>query len=201
MKYYLSLLLLSLSALALPVSVQAENIPSMNAVVLVYQNEQETGKHNYLFTISGDDTIYPCAANQCDMGKWNAASAVNMTIYVLPSGFNRVANMIDRLVLREYVKAAERTYVLNNLTVAGSSIGSGRAYQTVTLKEDGSYKVSAGNYVKPDVKEQRNTNKDMTDNKAGFSVQQVMAVIAGVALVLVVGIWLWRFYKSWRLRY
>ncbi|MFA5995351.1 MAG: hypothetical protein WCW27_03035 [Patescibacteria group bacterium] len=201
MKYYFLVLVFSVITLAWPASTWAENIPAMNAVVLLYQNEQETSKHNYLFTISGDDTIYPCAANQCDMAKWTAVTTVNMTIYVLPAGFNRVASMVDQLVLREYTQAAERTYQLNNFNIVGSSTGGGRAYQTVALQADGSYQISANNYVKPDVKEQRNTNKITTEDSASFSVQQVAALIGGVLLVLAVGVGLWRFYKYWRLRY
>lgn len=163
--------------------VQAENIPTTADVVLVYKTEIDTAKHNYLFTISEDTTIYPCANNRCNLGKWKNVETVIMTVYVLPEGFTSVSSIVNPEMLQSYLEKAEQTYVLKDITT-NPTVSTGRAYQTVTLQADGSYATETNNYVKPDVKDQRaaaNKNSPIDTAISKQKIALLVAIVGGVA--------------------
>lgn len=180
-------------------SVQAENIPTTADLVLTYITEAETTKHNYLFTIEGDNTIYTCLANRCGLGRWSDRAGINLTIYVLPEGFTAVSRVVDPAVLQLYLAKAEKTYVLNSI-VPSPATSNGRGYQTVVLRDDGSVEIETNTYVKPDVKEQRAAQKKTQTKEISTPAQQILVISAiGIAIVLL-GIWLWRHWRARRLR-
>lgn len=171
----------------LPGLVRAENIPTESDVVVIYQTDTETVKHQYLFTIAGDATIYPCIENRCNLSQWQGSAVVTMTVYVLPEGFTTVSNVVNPAVLQSYQSAAERTYVLTDIATQPAT-NSGRSYQTVTLQADGSYSTAANSYVKPDVKDQRAINSNKSLATPDNSKRYIGLIVAGTGVIAVLGI-------------
>ncbi len=139
--------------------------------------------------------MYTCVANRCNLGKWIEQPTVNLTVYVLPEGFDSVGGIINPDILKSYQAEAERSYVITNLPTNPETVN-GRSYQTVTLQANGTYTTETNVYIKPDVKEQRVDVKPTTSTAQSLTTGQVMAAaIAGLgAIVAIIGGW--RYYRA-----
>lgn len=177
----------------LPHFVLAAALPQPADVVLLYENEpaEAQSKYNYLFTVAGDTTIYPCAANRCSLEPFRDQAAVDLTIYKLPEGYPRVANVVDQATLAEYVAAAEHTYTIGEVfTNPTNTDPSGRTFQEVQLSADGSASLRA-------VTQKKNYDPTTAANsKSGWRRWLWPAAAVVISLGLLLGaLWLWRLWK------
>ncbi len=133
--------------LLIPHLLLAVALPQPSDVVLYYEtnNQADQNKYNYLYTVAGDAAIYPCAVNRCSMETVRSQPLVTITVYKLPEGYPRVANITDQKLLAEYLAAAERSYTIPDVPtqpVAAADAVTGRTFQEIQLYADGSFERS-----------------------------------------------------------
>lgn len=173
-----------------PGALHAEVIPESSDVVLLYdagENEpdlEQQSKHNYMFTVDGDSTIYPCEANYCSLSDLKDRGEVTMTIYKLPEGFPRASNVVDPAKLAEYRDSAEQQYSIEEIRTDLLPDDEGRPYQTINLSSDGTFELDNAVYNKPEL-----NNKSKSDADGFWQSRNVLAIIFGVvaAISIVVG--------------
>jgi hypothetical protein len=178
-----------LIALLLTHSVLAAAVPPVTDVVLIYEDAdlEAQGKDNYLFTVDGDSTIYPCAANRCSLADFVDRPTVALTVYKLPEGYPRVANVIDQATLAEYRAAAAVTYAIPNVATTPAGDGStSRTFQEIHLSADGNFSVDT-------VSQERNVllQAAIVTERSGTWLWYVVGGI-GAALAIGIGRWLWK---------
>ncbi len=129
-----------LFTLLFPFVVQAATLPQPSDVVLLHEGvtEEKQSDYNYIFTVDGDDTIYTCQANRCSLTLFRDQETVQVVIYELPEGYQRVANLVDQSVLQEYQANAAHQYQVEGLETALTATASTRSYHTLTIQADGS---------------------------------------------------------------
>lgn len=180
--------------LFLPTLGAAVALPQPSDVVLWYEDgdvEAQT-KYDYLFTVAGDDTIYPCAANRCSLEPFLEQGTVDLTIYKLPEGYPRVANIVDQDTLVEYRNAAEQTYKIAGVSTMPTNTdeeadSTGRTFQEIHLKADGSFESST-------VTQERNSQLITDEATTTGWPRWLWPVVGLIGLVGVVGVgvWLWK---------
>ncbi|MBI4407474.1 MAG: hypothetical protein HY565_03165 [Candidatus Kerfeldbacteria bacterium] len=123
-----------------PLLAQAATLPQPSDVVLLHEGVAEDAQsdYNYIFTVDGDDTIYTCQANRCSLIPFRDQALVNIVVYELPDGYQRVANLVDQSVLQEYQANAAHQYRVEGLETALTATASTRSYHTLTIQADGS---------------------------------------------------------------
>lgn len=171
-------------------SVLAVAVAQPSDVVLAYESADIEGqsKENYLFTVEGDVTLYPCEANRCSLAEFTDQSYVNLTIYKLPEGYPRVATVVDQSTLQEYAAAAAITYTVPNVATTLSADGSDtRTYQTLQLKADGSYELDT-------VSQERNASLQANVATESSWKGYIWYVILGLVVIGLGGggVWLWK---------
>lgn len=179
---------LMIASLALPVASQAAAIPTASDLVLHYDQDdaEAQSKHNYLFTVAGDDTIYACETDHCNMSQFKSRGNLTLTIYQLPDGFPRPQTVPNQSTLRNYVAQAQHEYTLSDIPTNLVNTDKGLPYQLVQLYADGSSELKTQYYTTP------------TDNvnAAGFTIPGWLWWGLGIAVVVAGGAGLvW-----WRLR-
>lgn len=174
-------------------AVFAATIPESTDVVMVYDDAdaEQQGRYDFMYTVEGDTTIYPCEANYCSVAQFKNSGTVTMTVYKLPEGFPRVSTIKDLAKLQEYKQLAEHTYVIEDVQTDLLPDQDGRPYQTVYLSSDGSVKAESNVYNKPEI------NPNSSDTVTGFwSARNIIAMVIGVLAIaaLIVGGWYLRSY-------
>lgn len=177
-------------ALVFAQSVLAAAVAQPSDIVLIYESTDSAaqGKENYLFTVAGDNTIYPCDANRCSLAEFTDQATINLTIYKLPEGYPRVATVVDQVTLQEYVASAVTTYTVPNVSTTPPGDGStGRTFQELQLKADGSFELDV-------VSQERNTllQEDVVETKPRS--KYIWALVIGVIVLGTAGagFWLWK---------
>lgn len=175
-----------LFALLFPVVVQAATLPQPSDVVLLHDGvtEGKQSDYNYIFTVDGDDTIYTCQANRCSLASFRDQASVNIIVYELPEGYQRVANLVDQSVLQEYRTNAVQQYRVEGLETALAATASTRSYHTLTIMADGTVARDA-------VSQERNPAE--VSAAAGSSYAWIWWLVGGGVVVgLGAGIVLWK---------
>lgn len=173
------------------VASSAATIPESSDVVLIYDNAdtEQQGRYNFMFTVDGDMTIYPCEANYCSVVQFQDRGQVTMTVYKLPEGFPRASTVQDPAKLEEYKQLAESTYTLEDIQTNWLPDKDGRPYQTVQLSPDGKVTIESNTYNKPDI------NTKMSTSKSGFwSARNIIAIVVGVLAIATI------IFAGWYLR-
>lgn len=170
-----------------PLIAAASALPQTSDVVLIYENvsNEEQTKYNYLFTVEGDDTIYPCSANRCSVEPWRDRESLTLKIYQLPEGYPRVATIVDQTTLAEYKAAAEQNFTIKNILTNPSSDDSGRTFQQVTLHADGSAEVET-------ITQAKNAQAQEASGYGTWRRYLWPVLIVSAILILGIGIWLGR---------
>lgn len=124
--------------LLLASSAHAATVPAPSEVVMIYDHAvlEEQSNYNFLFTIDGDNTIYPCSANRCSLAPFIAQPTVTMTVYKLPDGFQRVSQLTGQSTLQEYLVLADHRYTLENIPTQPTTTEGVRTYQLAYLQPD-----------------------------------------------------------------
>lgn len=175
-----------LLSLLLPHWVQAVALPQPSDVVLLHAGvaEEDQSDYNYIFTVDGDDTIYTCQANRCSLAAFRDQTAVSVTFYELPEGYQRVANLVDQTVLQEYQANAVQQYRVEALETALAATASARSYHTLTIQPDGS--------VERDAVSQERNPAEVAD-AAGATAAWIWWLIGGGGVVAAgAGVVLWK---------
>lgn len=173
-------------ALLFPFLVQAASLPQPSDLVLLHENvaEDQQSDYNYIFTVDSDDTIYTCQANRCSLASFRDQASVNIIVYELPEGYQRVANLVDQSVLQEYRANAAHQYRVEGLETALTATASTRSYHTLTIQADGSIERDA-------VSQERNPVE--VSATAGSSYAWIWWLVGGGVVVgLGAGIVLWK---------
>lgn len=188
------LLVLFLSLLTLPALSNAASIPESSEVLLIYNNanEEQQTRYNFIYTVDDDSTVYTCATNRCSTAAFRDRGTINMTVYKLPDGFPRVANIVDQKLLKEYVELAEQSYWIENVITNQSTAEDGRQYLKVFLSPDGSVVLESANYDKPEM-----NRLNLADNDNTGSIWYLIIIgIAGAVVVIVLVVLLMKLLKK-----
>lgn len=174
----------------IPSLVLAAALPQTSDVVLLYEtgDDAQQAKYNYLFTVAGDQTIYPCSANRCSLEPFRDQTAITLTIYKLPDGYPRVATIVDQTTLAEYQAAAEQTYTIPDVaTQPANAAETGRTFQVIQLKADGDFELSTTTQAK---------NIQLTEETPIETPQRrwlwPVMLVAGGLVIVAGGYWLWK---------
>lgn len=191
--------LITLLSLLVPGIVFAANIPGASEVVLIYENAaiEQQSRYDFIFTINNDPTIYPCVANRCSMQPFRDLGNVTMTVYKMPEGFPRVANIVDQKVLNEYITLAEKRYVLENIATNLSTVEDGRQYQEAYVYADGTVKLQTANYDKPEFNQDESA---ADENSTGKLIWKIVIGLVGAAVVVALVMVIMRIMKARQLR-
>ncbi len=175
-----------LFTLLFPLMAQAVSLPQPGDVVLVHESasDDKQASYNYIFTVTGETDIFTCQANRCSTLAFRDQPTIDMTVYQLPDGYQRVASVVDQTVLKEYQSVAVAQYQLNQLPTTLAATDTTRSYHTVTIADDGSFQLDT-------TSQERNPEIEVAD---GQSIATWVWWFIGAALVVasVAGWILWK---------
>ena len=168
----------------LPVAAGAAVLAQSSEVVLVYDGagEEDQGRHSFLYTIAGDDTIYPCDANRCDMSEYSERGAVDLTVYKLPEGFPRPQGIADQARLQEFIDSADNTYQLGSIQTDLRDTGDGKQFYTVSVWPDGTHQLNETTYDKADPNTPVEEEGSENEATPGWIVGLIVALVVVVLL-------------------